>query len=176
MHSHVDFVTVAALSVLLLFTLQNNNQSLTCAIDMPSVFESSTRSTILALTTAATVATAWPVLRSRRKSRQTDVCDYAELCKQVREYPRPLRLSHSIEFQTPRTIEGWRRPGESLLDGIALWELLRTPFLEAGIDIWRHNKVYAQAAREEQAAHEQELDAKDRAEREATRRTEEYVQ
>ena len=30
-----------------------------------------------------------------------------------------------------------------------MWELLRTPFLEAGIDIWRHNKIYAQAAREE---------------------------
>ena len=64
---------------------------------MPSVFESSTRSTLLALaaaaTVAATVTTAWPILRSRRKSRQTDVCDYAELWKKVCEHTRNLAAS-----------------------------------------------------------------------------------
>ena len=91
MHSHVDFVTVAALSVLLLdilllFTLQNDNQSLTCAIHMPFVFESSTRSTLLALaaaTVAATIATAWPIVRSRKASRTPPISDYMELCKKV---------------------------------------------------------------------------------------------
>ena len=43
---------------------------------------------------------------------------------------------------------GWRAPGNSLEGCIALWELLRAPFLEAGIELWRHNMLYQRAPKD----------------------------
>ena len=84
---------------------------------MGSAMESSTRLTLVALaaaaTVAATVATAWPIVRSRKASRRSSISDYTELCKKVRDlYTRHPRFRVTmVHLRRPGTSEVGERQG-----------------------------------------------------------------